>query len=387
MNFTETLRCLKYLPPLQSVFLRGIHGKGKSRCVFQAAAELSVELKLPFEVVDLRLSHYELGDMIGIPHSRDSFNVTRSVYVNGIMEQQVKVATNVMVHDLPLWFPTDPESRGFLFMDEIDRAGLELHNWSMQIVNDYESNFVKLPIGWNVIAAGNNDDTVYDVRQQDAAGIDRYQVIDFKPTVREWINHAKATKVIDPITKYIEKFGEKALDPPATMDRGSKYPSRRSWVKLSDRIKYLKSRGDDLIANIKTDGTYFEFLVSGFIGSEAVGFREWVETQYKVYTAEEILNNFPKLKDYFNTLVSTDFAFYNQQVIDYIKELNGNKLKLSAEQSDNLLMYAQTMPKECAANLWTLFKKQCYDEATRWFKNPMYSKFITSVMVISKRKD
>src|SRR5271157_4693220 len=179
MNFTQTLRCLKFLSPRQSVFIRGRHGTGKSQCVFQAAKELSIETKMPHIVIDLRLSQYELGDMIGIPRSRDTFNVTQNVYVDGNLEKQIKVATNVMVHDLPLWFPTDPDMRGFLFLDEMDRAGRELHNWSMQLVNDYVSNFVELPIGINVIAAGNGDDSIYDVLPPDHAINDRYQGIDF----------------------------------------------------------------------------------------------------------------------------------------------------------------------------------------------------------------
>ena len=383
MNFAQTLRCLKYLPPKQSVFIKGRHGMGKSECVAQACKELSIETGLPYILIDLRLSQYELGDMIGIPRSRDTFNVTRNVYVNGILEQQIQVATNVMVHDLPLWFPTDPESHGFIFLDEMDRAGRDLHNWSMQLVNDYVSNFIPVPVGFNVIAAGNGDDDTYDTHALDHAVNDRYQTIDFRPNVSEWIGHAKASSVIDPIIKYIEKFGERVLDAPSNMERGKKYPSRRSWFKLSDRIKYLKSRGDDLISNIKDDGTYFELLVSGFIGSEAVGFREWVETQYKVYTAKEILNNFPKLKDHFDTLVATDFAFYNQQLVDYIsKDLDGNKL--SDKQSKNLLLYAQTMPKECVCGLWAEFKERCGDEAIRWYKIPENSKFIMGVMIKSK---
>lgn len=381
MNFAQTLRCLKFLPPRQSVFIKGRHGMGKSKLVFQAARELSKETGIPYIVVDLRLSQYELGDMIGIPRSRDTFEVIQYVYVNGELTKQVKVATNVMVHDIPLWFPTDPNCRGFLFLDEMDRAGRDLHNWSMQLVNDYISNFVELPMGINVIAAGNGDDDTYDTRSLDHATNNRYQTIDFKPTVDEWIVYAKENGIIDPIIKYIEKFGTNSLDAPLVMERGVQYPSRRSWEKLSDRIKYLKSRGDDIIANIKTDSQYFTMLASGFIGCEAINFIQWVETSYKVYTAEEILKNFPKMKDYFETLVATDYTYYNKQLVDYIKDV-----KLTVAQQRNFTLYAQTIPNECARGLWVEFKCRASDEATRWYNIPENLEFLKRITYLKVKE-
>ncbi len=364
MNVQQTKRTLIGLPPKQSVFIRGGHGLGKSEVVSQVASEMSTILNKPFGFVDLRLATKEVGDLEGLMTHRDSFTVHNNVFMNGIMTKQETIIQDVTLHDTPLWFPRDPNSHGILFLDEMDRSPLDVLNWAFQIVYDYMTNFQPLPIGWRVVTAGNADQDVYNVRAFDPALLDRFLVIDFKPTVPEWLKYAEKIEVHDAIIKYITKLGSTDLDPPEKIESGKRYPSRRSWVKLSNTIKHMAENGDDPLA----DPDYLILLAGGFVGTSiAVQFSEFVKKDYKVFTAEEILNNFPKLQEEFEKMIATDFTFYSKQIVTHIKKKDIQKL--TAKQSDNLFLYVKTIPREVAAGFWSSFRSECAKASGVWYQS------------------
>lgn len=367
MNIETTIRTLKWLPPRQSVLIEANHGTGKSSVVAQTAAQLSIELKKPFGFVDIRLGQYEIGDLIGLPRAREKYDIVSKVFDKGILVESKIEAEHVTVHDLPLWFPRDSDSQGFLFFDELNRGSRDTQQWAMQIVLDYKSNFVELPMGWRVIAACNDDQDVYNVMGLDAALYDRFMVIKFQPTVKEWLDYAEKHGVHPAIVKYVSKVGSE-LDPPEKMEPGKKYPSRRSWEKFSITLQHMDKRGDDPLKDLE----YLIHLGSGFVGStSAVGFKEFVQKDYKIFTPEEILNKFPKLKSEFEKMVATDIAFYNKELVSYIKK---NGIKLAKKQSDNLFDYIKVIPRETASGFWRAFLNECKEESTRFYTS---SKVIT----------
>lgn len=360
MDIKTTKRTLIGLPPKKSVLLKGRHGLGKSQVVAQTAAESSQRLGKPFRFIDIRLSQREVGDLIGMPRGLDSFQITRTVFQDGKPAQIEETMNHVTVHDLPFWFPTDPDSCGFLFLDELDRATREVQQAAFELVLDYRMNFHELPIGWRVISAINEDQDVYSVLGMDPALQDRFLEIKFNPTVPEWLEYAKSTGVHDAIVKYVTKF-TKDLDTPENMEPGKRYPSRRSWVNLSETIRHMTDNGDDVLR----DADYLTLLSKGYVGETvAVNFVDYVLKDYRVFSAKEILNNFPKLKEDFEKMIVTDLAFYNNEIVEYISK---EKVKLNKKQSENLLKYYQTIPKEAAAGFWGEFSKQCREEATKWF--------------------
>jgi hypothetical protein len=364
MNIEQTIRTLMGLPPRHSVLIEGKHGMGKSEVVAQTAAAMSLKLGKPFGLVDIRLGQYEVGDLVGIPRARDRHTVIHKVFKGGSLESQEVVAENVTVHDLPLWFPRDPDSFGYMFFDELNRGGRDTQQWAMQVVLDYKSNFVEVPYGWRVVSACNDDQDVYSILNLDPALYDRFLVIKFEPTIPEWLKHAEKIEVHDAIVKYISKFGSNDLDPPEKMESGKRYPSRRSWVKLSDTIKYMDENG----SNPLQDHDYLILLAGGYTGMNvAINFSEFVKKEYRVYSAKEILDNFPKLKPYFEQMIPTDFTFYNKEIVSYVKK---NALtKLSKKHGENLLSYIKTVPKEVAAGFWTLFRTECSKASGSWFQD------------------
>jgi MoxR-like ATPase len=362
MNVQMFKRTLLNLPPKKSVLVESKHGMGKSQVVAQCAAEMSKRLKKPFGFVDIRLGQYEVGDLIGMPEKQPEFTIVNKVFKNGALAEEKTVATNVTVHDLPLWFPRDKESCGYLFFDELNRGSRDTQQWAFQVVLDYRVNFHDVPDGWSVIAACNDDQDAYNILALDPALYDRFLVIKFRPTVAEWLKHAVTIKVHDAVVKYIKKC-PKDLDPPDKLVSGTRYPSRRSWVSLSDVIQYMTANGDNVLADLD----YMSMLAIGYVGPTiALNFISFLKKNYKVYTPAEILSNFPKFKEEFEKMVPTDLTYYNEELIDHIKEMKTN---LSPKQCANLLDYIQTVPKEIRAGFWTVFSNQASAQAIHWFKS------------------
>jgi len=379
MDVKETKRTLKGLPPRKSVLIESRHGLGKSQVVAQTAAELSVDRKKPYGFIDIRLSQREVGDIIGMPRSMDTFTVTNRVFKDGKVASEEAVCHNVTAHDLPIWFPTDPESCGLLFLDELNRATREVQQAAFELVLDYRLNFHDLPIGWRVVAATNDDTDLYSVLTMDPALYDRFLKIKFKPTVPEWMEHAEGLGVHDCILKYLTKFGSD-LDTPEKIEPGKIYQSRRSWVSLSDCLKYAAETGDDWLK----DPDYLTKFASGYIGTTtAISFVDFIRKEYKVLSAEDILNKFNDdlAKDLTGTLV-TEIAFYNKILIKHISEN-----KLTKKQSANLVKYYKTIPKEAASAFWGEFSRQCRDESSNWYKtDPTIGEYTMSMLAKSGAK-
>jgi len=373
MDITATKRTLKGLPPKHSVLLEARHGVGKSDVVSQTAAELSLTLNKPFGFVDIRLGQYEIGDLIGLPRARDTYEVTNKIYDKGILVESKITAQHVTVHDLPLWFPREKDSYGFLFFDELNRGSRDTQQWAMQIVLDYKSNFNEVPINWRVVAACNDDQDIYSILNLDPALYDRFLVIKFRPTVPEWMNYAEKHDVHPSIRKYISKFPSE-LDSPEAMEPGKRYQSRRSWVKLSNTIQHMEANGD----NPLNDLDYLLLLSNGYLGAISTQYIEFIKKDYKVFSPEEILNKFPKLKEDFQKMLATDITFYNKELTSYIKKEN---IQLNKKQSDNLFEYVTTIPRETATGFWSKFMEDSKIEATKWYKsNPAVTAYIRGLL-------
>ena len=367
MNVKQTKFTLKYFPRRRSVLIRGKHGIGKSEVVKQVAMELSVETGKTYEFIDVRLSQKEVGDIIGLPRSLDNFTVTKFVFKDGKQVGQTETIQNVMVHDLPVWFPRDKDSCGILFLDELDRASREVQQAAFELVLDYRLNMTPLPDGWRVMSAINGDPDGqgnYQVLEMDPALLDRFFVIDFKPTVPEWIDHAKTAEVHDAIVKYITKVTSD-LDTPDKIEPGKVYPSRRAWVMFSELIKHQASVGHDPLRDL----AYLHYLATGYLGTIlAQNFTEYVRTDYRIFSPQEILGNFNKdMEKAFAEMEASEVSFFSKILTEHINDTG----KLTEKQGENLKKFYLAVSKEAAAGFWRLFLEKCRDQASAWYKtNP-----------------
>ena len=361
MNVQQTVRTLLGLPPKTSILLESNHGLGKSSVVAQAAAIMSQKLNKPFGFIDFRLAQCEIGDLIGMQRHAPQAEVTTSVYKDGVRVEVTRQAVNVTVHDLAEWFPTDPDSCGFLFLDELARAPRDVQNAVLELALDYRYHFRSLPIGWRVISANNSNMDVYSGTQLDPALYDRFATVQFKPTFDEWVEFAEKEGCHRAVLTYLSKFtADLGLD--TIPEAGKKTPTPRSWMKFSSTLKYMAENGDDLFK----DHNYLHLICKGFIGDIATNFVDYVKKNYKVYNAEDILNKYTDEMDVeFKAMLVTEIAFYSKEISGHVKKTGKN---LTKKQGENLFRFYTAIPKEAAGGFWSLFSSEVGSAAAAWYR-------------------
>lgn len=112
------------------VFIHGSPGIGKSYIVNDISEKNSLEL------IDVRLSQLDAVDLRGIPT---------------ISNEQTKWMP-------PVFLPSDEDSKGILFLDELNSAPLSVQAAIYQLVLDRKIGEYSLPKGWRIICAGNKID-------------------------------------------------------------------------------------------------------------------------------------------------------------------------------------------------------------------------------------
>lgn len=320
MNAAQTKLILEKFPTDKSIMLVAKHGVGKSSIVKQVAIDNNMGF------YDVRLSQCEVGDIKGLPYL-DRENM-QTVFLK------------------PKWWPRDPDSKGILFFDELNRASKDVLQAVFEICLDRRLDGDPLPDGWRVVAAINGDDD-YDVIELDPALLDRWFIIDFDPEVKEWVSWARQNKIHDAIVDFILRSPE-LLDPPVgNIEVGRIYPSRRSWVALNDTAMAL-----GIIDNL--DDSLLTQVCKGWVGPEiAAQFPKFVANEYSRLKAADILDNFDKVKDKIEAACSDMevIAGLANSVINEVKKRSSAKLK--EEQQKGLRDFFLLLPSDVAATVWT----------------------------------
>lgn len=112
------------------VFIHGSPGIGKSYIVNDIAQQHALE------IIDVRLSQLDAVDLRGIPT---------------ICNEQTKWMP-------PVFLPTDENSQGILFLDELNSAPLSVQAAIYQLVLDRKIGEYTMPKGWRIVCAGNKID-------------------------------------------------------------------------------------------------------------------------------------------------------------------------------------------------------------------------------------
>lgn len=247
----------KILPIQKSRLLTGAAGLGKSAFVRKLAKEKGARL------IDLRLSEYEPTDIVGMPYLD-----------NDGPEKVTKYAR-------PWWWPTDPSELIYLFIDEIDRIKDEMHPIAMQLSLDRRAGSRNLHDNVVIWAACNGPE--YLTSAIDQALMDRMAVVDFTPTVAEWLKWASEEKLTSSIIEFITA-NPGMLDTPKELIGKPNIvcASRRSWADLAKAFANLKD-----IKNSKYVGKF----AAPFIGVEyAAAFERWIKESYKTFSTDEIFS-------------------------------------------------------------------------------------------------
>ncbi len=309
----------------------GKAGIGKSQIVKQVAEDLKLDL------VDLRLGQMEVGDLIGLPCKDND----QTAWLK------------------PAWFPKE-NTKGILFLDEINRARLDVLQAIFQLVLDRQLHTHKLPEAWGIVCACNPNTEGYAVNELDTALLNRFLHIKYTPETKEFITWAKDTeKVSSGITDFIEKYphllGNDTIDIPLEIK-----PTPRSWEILS-KLLFTKPEIPESL--------WLEVAI-GLVGSScALVFIENLKKNLeKPVRAEQVLNEYaqvkPKIKARFDLLrITSD---------DIVRVLTKkDRIPLDKTQGTNLCDFILDLPKDLAFSIikelgrvWDKFEdiKKCLAE-------------------------
>jgi len=304
------------------VLLRGRHGVGKSQVVYQIANTRS----LP--VVERRASQMTEGDLLGLPDVADT-------EING------RKATT---WNAPDWLVTACEHPVVLFLDEVDRATVEVRQGLFELTDSRKLN------GWNlhpetlIIAAVNGGEhgAQYQVGEMDPAELDRWTVFDVEPTVEDWLKWANDGNITGIIWDFIN-HNHSHLEHQGEFEPNKVYPSRRSWKRFNDvavRTSVLEEKGNmDMLYN----------LANAFLGFEAaVALRDFVDKYEWQVSVEDILENGEIEK-------TAEWGINDHSAMIEKFDASGVlKEDLNETQVANLAQYFVTLPSEVAMKLWSV---------------------------------
>lgn len=315
VDFKTFLKVVPFVVRVKKpVLIRGRHGIGKSENVYQFADVAKMK------VVERRASQMTEGDLIGLP-SIDG-NSTR--------------------FNPPDWFKECCEFPRVLFLDEVDRATLEVRQGIFELTDSRKLNGHSLHPDTLIFAAvnGGTHGAQYQVGEMDPAELDRWTVFDLEPTVGDWLDWAKSncdTLVWDFINQnhgHLEHKGE--------FEPNKVYPSRRSWARFNECVTAAGFLSGDGKAHLSS---VYE-LGCAFVGFEAaVAFRDFVDKYERQVTIEDIMNGrLDKTKDW----GINDHA----AMADKLIASGMFKAELEETKLDVVCKYVLTMPSEVLMKFW-----------------------------------
>jgi len=322
-HFTEAAI---HIPHNISVMVCGEHGIGKSEIIKQLCSELhSRECRTDeFRYLDRRLSQMTEGDLLGLP----------------IIEGP---STKFLPPDFILEACNYP---CYLMLDELNRATPGVMAAVFQLALDRELNGYKLHPKTRVYTAINTG-SVYTVNDIDPALLDRFWVINLKPSVPEWITWAKDRLHPSMVSFFKASNYSKFLDPGKEIEEGEVSTSRRSWVRLDS---VLKSSG----LYEQPEKSAFFTIVYGFVGTEAaVAFTSHVKTKSN-FTPDDVLTSWSSKKDEFSKLNNQTLVL--QLISEVHKSLFEYKYTLDDQvTSSNFRGFVEALGAELRIHLWTQF--------------------------------
>jgi len=192
------------------VFIWGAPGIGKSSIVKQVAAAKELEF------LDLRLSLLDPTDLKGIPF----FNAD----------------TKEGVWAKPSFLPSDPDSKGILFLDEINTAPPAVQASAYQLILDRKVGEYELPGGWSIVAAGNRENDRGVVYKMPPPLANRFVHFEMEVDFDDWKKWAYGNDIEAAIIAFLayDKSMLFTFDP---LSNEKSFATPRSWEYVDSIVK------------------------------------------------------------------------------------------------------------------------------------------------------
>ncbi len=215
MKLTEIYTALEHFTKANlPVFIWGPPGIGKSAVV----KKIANDHKLQF--IDLRLSLLDPTDLKGIPF----FDKENS--------EAVWAAPNFL--------PKDKNSKGILFLDEINTAAPSVQASAYQLVLDRKVGDYSLPEGWSIVAAGNRENDRGVTYRMPPPLANRFVHLEMSIDFIDWKLWAYENSIDASIIGFLNFDKEKLFAFDANKNEKS-FPTPRSWEYVDKILKSMLS--------------------------------------------------------------------------------------------------------------------------------------------------
>ena len=339
---------LEMTPSNLNIMLVGRHGVGKSEILTEYYS------KQGMPVVALFLGQMaDPGDLIGIPAKNEATGKTEFMP--------------------PYWFPLDGKPI-VLFLDELNRARPEILQTIMDLALNRKLAGRKLPEGSRIISAVNEGEQ-YQLTDLDPALVSRFNIVNFQPTVQEWLLWANREGLDKRVISFIEGNSiwlDRNADSKENEDTGlDKTPDRRAWKRVSD-----------IILGSETLTTVHQKTIASVVGAKAtVAFMGSVNNN-KMISGKEVLYKFDAIKDKLTPYSLHDLSLVNDGIFRHLEVE-----KISADMKDdikkNIEAYFDWLVKEhkeAAAHFANIYVQQTYPNAVAFIAREC--KVLTMTLVL-----
>lgn len=331
VNTTELIQLLDMTPADHNLMLVGKHGIGKSEILTDYFS------KKGMPVVALFLGQMsDPGDLIGIPNKNEETGKTDFMP--------------------PYWFPLDGKPI-VLFLDELNRARPEILQTIMDLALNRKLAGRKLPDGSRIISAVNAGDQ-YQLTDLDPALVSRFNIVNFRPTVQEWLLWARKADVDGRVIDFIQEnqiWLDKDPDAKEGEDTGlDKAPDRRGWKRVSD---ILKQSGE--ISPLLTK------VISAVVGPKAASAFVSNVSSRKIVSGREVMLNFPKVKEKLDKYELHQFSVVNDGIYRFleVEKVPAKDKEIAKKNLEDYFEYLTRTKKEAAAHFANLFVQKTYPNA------------------------
>lgn len=331
VNTTELIQLLDITPANHNIMLVGRHGIGKSQILTDYYAGKGMP------VVALFLGQMsDPGDLIGIPNKNEETGKTDFMP--------------------PYWFPLDGKPI-VLFLDELNRARPEILQTIMDLALNRKLAGRRLPEGSRIISAVNAGDQ-YQLSDLDPALVSRFNIVNFRPTVQEWLLWARKAGVDSRIIDFIQEnqiWLDREPDAKDGADTGlDKTPDRRGWERVSE---VLKQCGE--LTPLVTKA------ISAIVGAKAAS--EFISnvSSRKIVSGREVLLNFPKVKEKLDGYELHQLSVVNDGIYRFleVEKIPSKELETAKKNLEDYFSYLARSKKEAAAHFSNLFIQKTYPNA------------------------
>ena len=192
------------------VFIWGAPGIGKSSIVKAIAKEQDLEF------LDLRLSLLDPTDLKGIPFFNPQSN-------EGVWAK-------------PSFLPSVADSKGILFLDEINTAPPAVQASAYQLILDRKVGEYELPKGWSIIAAGNRENDRGIIYKMPPPLANRFVHFEMEVDFEDWKAWAYSVKIDASIIGFLAYDKSMLFTFDATSNEKS-FATPRSWEYVDSIIK------------------------------------------------------------------------------------------------------------------------------------------------------